>query len=318
VQSPAARFFGDPWFEFGGGSIPLTGHRATLEGYERKREGHRVRHRATVSVDPPGIIEFAERWTHEPAHKVIRARRNDEVGDSEPLSFVNAEGRVQVSWVWEGSLLEELLRLSKKLAKRYLWESAQATMFVLTGEIPARPPLRVSYEWKGAGVGSKALKASQGVVTLEVVSGGPKPYPEPRQSPYQREEFEALPLRDGTLGTHRPTRRRWASAPTRGRGDDRRRIDSARRLREEAEGPQVGTGVERATVGPGQPVDLRREYGKILARLPPDKGPACLLGAPAALNLKRAQAALNFGGSGSAGATELPHDPQHQPPLPIW
>jgi hypothetical protein len=168
VQSPAARFFGDPWFEFGGGSIPLTGHRATLEGYERKREGHRVRHRATVSVDPPGIIEFAERWTHEPAHKVIRARRNDEVGDSEPLSFVNAEGRVQVSWVWEGSLLEELLRLSKKLAKRYLWESAQATMFVLTGEIPARPPLRVSYEWKGAGVGSKALKASQGVVTLEV------------------------------------------------------------------------------------------------------------------------------------------------------
>jgi hypothetical protein len=81
---------------------------------------------------------------------------------------VNAEGQLQTSWVWEGSPLEKLRRVSEKLAKRYLWQSAQATMFVLTGNIPARPPLRVSYEWKAAGVGGKALKASQGMVTLEV------------------------------------------------------------------------------------------------------------------------------------------------------
>src|SRR5215217_5837425 len=61
VQSPAARFLGDHRFEFGGGDIPLTGHRATLECYEREREGQRVRHRATVSVDPPGTTETAER-----------------------------------------------------------------------------------------------------------------------------------------------------------------------------------------------------------------------------------------------------------------
>jgi hypothetical protein len=168
VQSPAARFFGDPWFEFEGGSIPLTGHRATLDSYEREREGHRIRHCATVSVYPPGTTETAERWTHEPKHKVIRPRRNDDVGNGEPLQFVNAEGQVQTSWVWEGSLLEKLRRLSEKLAKRYLWQGAQATMFVLTGEIPARPPLRVSYERKSAGVGSKAVKVSQGVVTLEI------------------------------------------------------------------------------------------------------------------------------------------------------
>jgi hypothetical protein len=168
VQSPAARFFGDPWFEFEGGSIPLTGHRATLESYEREREDWGVRHRATVTVDPPGTTEIAERWTHEPKHKVIRPRRNDDVGNGEPLQFVNAEGQLQTSWVWEGSSLEKLRRLSEKLAKRYLWQGAQATMFVLTGEIPARPPLRVSYERKGAGVGSKAVKVSQGVVTLEI------------------------------------------------------------------------------------------------------------------------------------------------------
>jgi hypothetical protein len=168
VQSPAARFFGDHRFEFGGGDIPLTGHRATLECYEREREGQRVRHRATVSVDPPGTTETAEIWTYQPAHKVIRPRRNDDVGNGEPLPFVDAENRIRISWVWERSPLDELRRLSEKLAKRYLWQGAQATMFVLTGEIPARPPLRVSYEWKGAGVGSKALKASQGVVTLEV------------------------------------------------------------------------------------------------------------------------------------------------------
>ena len=168
VQSPAARFFGDPWFEFGGGSIPLTGHHATLQSIEHEREGQKVRHRAKVSVDPPGITENAERWTYEPAHKAIRPRPNDDIGNGEPLSFVDAEGRARTSWVWEKSLLDGLRRLSEKLAKRYLWENAQATMFVLTGEIPARPALRVSYEWKGAGVGSRALKASQGLVTLEV------------------------------------------------------------------------------------------------------------------------------------------------------
>jgi hypothetical protein len=168
VQSPAARFFGDPWFEFEGGSIPLTGHRATLESYEREKEDWGVRHRATVTVDPPGTTEIAERWTHEPKHKVIRPRRNDDMGNGEPLRFVNAEDRVETSWVWERSVLDKLRRLSEKLAKRYLWQGAQATMFVLTGEIPARSPLRVSYEWKGAGVGGRALKASQGVVTLEV------------------------------------------------------------------------------------------------------------------------------------------------------
>ena len=168
VQSPATRFFGDGWFEFWGGSIPLTGHRATLESYRREREGQKVRHRAAVSVDPPGITEIAERWTQEPAHKVIRKRPNDDVGNGEPLSFVNEEGRVQVSWVWEGSLLDKLRRLSEKLAQRYFWQDAQATMFVLTGEIPARPSLQVSYKQKNAGVGSKALKVSQGMVILEI------------------------------------------------------------------------------------------------------------------------------------------------------
>jgi hypothetical protein len=168
VQSPFARFFGDTRFDFGGGSVPLRGHHATLESYEREREGHRVRHRAAVSVDPPGITEIAEMWTYQPPHKVIRPRRNDDVGNGKPLSFVDAEGKVQVSWIWERSLLEKLLRLREKLAKRYLWQGAQATMFVLTGEIPARSPLRVSYEWKSAGWGGNALKASQGVLTLEV------------------------------------------------------------------------------------------------------------------------------------------------------
>jgi hypothetical protein len=168
VQSPAARFFGDHRFEFGGGNIPLTDHHATLESYEREREGQKVWHRATVSVNPPGFTETAEKWTQEPLRKVIRGPGNMDGGDGKPLPFVNAEDRVQTLWVWKWSPLEKLRRVSEKLAERYLWQGAQATMFVLTGEIPARLPLRVSYERKGAGVGSKAVKVSQGVVTLEV------------------------------------------------------------------------------------------------------------------------------------------------------
>src|SRR5215213_4490949 len=52
IRSPAARFLEENMFEFAGGEIPLIGHHATLEGYERGEGGTdwEAQHRATVSV----------------------------------------------------------------------------------------------------------------------------------------------------------------------------------------------------------------------------------------------------------------------------
>jgi hypothetical protein len=50
--------------------------------------------------------------------------------------------------VWDRSLLERLRGLSDGLAQEYRWEPAQSTMFVLTREIPAIPPLKVTNSLK--------------------------------------------------------------------------------------------------------------------------------------------------------------------------
>jgi hypothetical protein len=66
-RSPATRFLEANTFEFAGGDVPLVGHRAMLEGYEPNRVKDReVRHRATVSVDPPGITETVENTFYDP------------------------------------------------------------------------------------------------------------------------------------------------------------------------------------------------------------------------------------------------------------
>lgn len=144
LRSPAARFLEASTFEFAGGDVPLVGHRATLENYEPKRGNDReVCHRATVSVAPPGITETVE-YTFYDAPQLIpkRTRYKDGTG-GQALYYVNERGRARKVSVWDRSLLERLRSLSEELAQWYRWEPAQATMFVLTGAIPAVPALKV-------------------------------------------------------------------------------------------------------------------------------------------------------------------------------
>ena len=61
---------------------------------------------------------------------------------------MNERGRPRKVSVWDRSLLERLRGLSEALAQEYRWESAQSTMFVLTAEIPAIPPLKVTNHLK--------------------------------------------------------------------------------------------------------------------------------------------------------------------------
>jgi hypothetical protein len=151
LRSPAAQIIPDSEFQSGGGDIPVISHHATLDHDERKRVHGKIWQRTTVSVNPPGTTVTVE-----------------EELNAQALPFVDEEGTTQALLVRTRSPLGMLRSLSEKLAERYRWEPAQSTMFVLTGKIPSRPPIRASYERKNAGWGSRALETAQGVIILEV------------------------------------------------------------------------------------------------------------------------------------------------------
>lgn len=151
TRSPAARFFEANSFDFAGGNIPLIGHHATLEHYERERDsGREAWHRATISVDPLGITKTVGRPSYEIPQPVIRGPGRRDEGGGQPLYFVNERGRARKVPVWSWSVLEELRTLCERLAEQYRWEPAQATMFVLTGEIPAVPALKVTSSFRSS------------------------------------------------------------------------------------------------------------------------------------------------------------------------
>ncbi len=144
VRSPAARFLEANKFKFAGGDVPLVGHRATLEGYERmKGSDWAVRHRAIVSVDPPGMTETVEDTFYDPPRLAPKRPRYKDGTDGQALYYVNERGRPRYVSVWDRSVLEELRDLSERLAQWYRWEPAQATMFVLAGVTPNVPSLKV-------------------------------------------------------------------------------------------------------------------------------------------------------------------------------
>ena len=148
VRSPAAQFFDVSSFEFGGGSVPLIGHQATLDNYEREKgEGW---HRATVHADPPGIFNTVEKPSRELPRVVIRGPGGTDLGGGHALHYVNERGRAREVPVWGRSPLAQLRGLSEELAQRYRWEPAQSTMFVLTGEIPAVPALKVTKSFRSS------------------------------------------------------------------------------------------------------------------------------------------------------------------------
>jgi hypothetical protein len=144
VRSPAARFLEANKFEFAGGDIPLIGHRANLEYcLPLRRGGSEVGHCARVSVDAPGITETVENVFDEASRPAPKKRRFKDGTYGQALYYVNEGGRARKVSVWDWSLLGQLRAVSERLAQWYRWEPAQATMFVLTGAIPAVPALKV-------------------------------------------------------------------------------------------------------------------------------------------------------------------------------
>jgi hypothetical protein len=135
IGSPAARVLSKGAFE--NLDIPFLDHTAKLVDHQTDLVIKGRRYRATIFVDPPGLTRQVEMVTWSGTPQTDNQRLVE-------LDYLDEEGKVRNVQVWSISLLGELREVGEKLSERYRWQSAQAVWFVLTGEIPAVPALRVT------------------------------------------------------------------------------------------------------------------------------------------------------------------------------
>jgi hypothetical protein len=148
IRSPAAQALSLALFQEL--RVPVLGHEAELRDQKfNVPEDPWRRHQATIFVDPPG--EAIPVWS-----------RSESKQRMVMIDFVNESSRADRFWVFNGSLLAELHELGGQLAERFSWQRAQAAWFVLTGEPPAVPPVRIRYRVE------EDEDFKRGVVTLEV------------------------------------------------------------------------------------------------------------------------------------------------------
>ena len=149
IHSPAACVFSPRQFSRWG--IPLVNHTAELKDTKQYRADGRVGYDFTVRVEPPGIERTIPQLLRE-------------------LPFVDDSGYAESIMVGEKSVLGELAELADKLSTDYPWEpDADIVHFVLTGAIPAVPPVRMYFSRKGKmDVELSPGSFRHGTITLEV------------------------------------------------------------------------------------------------------------------------------------------------------
>lgn len=166
--------------------VPPVGHTFSIDKRELEREDAWTRG-VSVSIDPPDIT------------RTIRLRP-DTKGYLPTLIFPSKEvpgkGRHAESvGVGVGSVLDDLRKLSEKLAKWYPWALADATWFVLTGEPPPVPPAKGAYR--------VSRRGSQYTYGRIVITAMPWVPPETVLELYRKVQLHALggdnqPIREKT------------------------------------------------------------------------------------------------------------------------
>src|SRR5215210_5961269 len=166
LQSPAAAFFAPNWFERW--KVPVVGHTAEVaEPYDPRSVGEEVDHRVTLRVEPPAItrrVRYAHPDTPISDGDQIDARACITVGEKalppggvppgeKKLSYTDQTGSPRKPFLWPGSLLDHLRRISNELADMFGWKQEEAVWFVLTGETPQIKPLSVRVKVKGGRTG---------------------------------------------------------------------------------------------------------------------------------------------------------------------
>lgn len=114
----------------------------------------KFRHRV-LGRDTSMSAEEAEVYLDVPEARQPRYRRSIDPGPTELLKYQNRHIAHDLH-VWAGSPLDELRKLSKRLAESYPWQPEQAAAFVLEGLVPRATPFMLHVPQTGEIVGRGA------------------------------------------------------------------------------------------------------------------------------------------------------------------
>jgi hypothetical protein len=155
IASYAARTFSREWFEEWG--IPFVGHRAEVVNTGPRGEDYNP-------VDDWMTIWVTVRYAYpceEEANTRCTLQGGAVIPIHTPLPVQSHGDYVYPSWLWPGSVVDELYELSVELASTFDWplassghlagtrpRSEAAAWFVLTGETPEVRPIEARWETK--------------------------------------------------------------------------------------------------------------------------------------------------------------------------
>jgi hypothetical protein len=160
VASYAARVLSPELFAEWG--IPVVGHRAEILDKSDALPFNALDHWLTIRVGPPGITKTV-RYAY-PREGDRNTRCMLQNGAVVPIFTglpIESHGKhVYPSWLWPGSVVDDLFELSVELADAFDWPSSAmdefgrprneaAAWFVLTGEAPEVWPLDARWSTKG-------------------------------------------------------------------------------------------------------------------------------------------------------------------------
>lgn len=155
IASYAARTFSRSWFEEWG--IPFVGHHAAVvDTGPRGEQYNPVDDTMTIKVDPPGITKTVRyAWPKEgDSDTRCMARSGAIIPIHDYLPMESHGDHDYASWLWPGSVVDELYELSTELADAFDWSGSSSenltgtrswsragAWFILTGEAPQVRPI---------------------------------------------------------------------------------------------------------------------------------------------------------------------------------
>jgi hypothetical protein len=148
--------------QFAEWDIPMIGHRAEILDKPDAPPFNAVDHRLTIWIDSPGItktVRYANAREGDQDTRCI-VQNGAVVPIFTRLPIESHGNHIYPSWLWPGSVVDNLYELSEELATTFDWPSSAmdefgrprneaASWFVLTGEAPEVRPLDARWITKG-------------------------------------------------------------------------------------------------------------------------------------------------------------------------
>lgn len=151
--------------QFSAWGIPVTNHRAdTLDSAAHRGKFNPVDEWTAIRVDPPGVtkrVRYAYSRNGDLSTRCV-VKDGNVVPTYTGLPIERHGDHTYPSWLWPGSVIDELYELSEELADMFDWprsaldtqgrpRNEAAAWFVLTGEVPEVHPVDVRWSMTGGG-----------------------------------------------------------------------------------------------------------------------------------------------------------------------